>query len=112
MTCGEPVGNGGNEIALYAAQHRPAALPADDDEPTCRSPVSYTHLDVYKRQAPGCTIEAVTTAEAEGGPGTAYLRERSVVRAPRLLLGYMAGQAEHAHRLTMQRLPEVLARAT
>ena len=62
--------------------------------------------------APGCTIEAVTTAEAEGGPGTAYLRERSVVRAPRLLLGYMAGQAEDAHRLTMQRLPEVLARAT
>lgn len=62
--------------------------------------------------APGCTIEAVTTAEAEGGPGAAYLRERSVVRAPRLLLGYMAGQAEDAHRLTMQRLPEVLARAT
>lgn len=62
--------------------------------------------------APGCTIEAVTTAEAEGGTGTAYLRERSVVRAPRLLLGYMAGQAEHAHHLTMQRLPAVLARAT
>lgn len=62
--------------------------------------------------APGCTIEAVTTAEPVGLAGTAYLRERSVVRAPRLLLGYMAGQAEHAHRLTMARLPEVLARAT
>ena len=55
---------------------------------------------------------AALTVAVMDGYGTAYLLERSVVRAPRLLLGYMAGQAEHAHRLTMQRLPEVLARAT
>lgn len=72
-------------------------------------------VDVVHQSGPGCSglhDRGGDNGRGRRGPGAAYLRERSVVRAPRLLLGYMAGQAEHAHRLTMQRLPEVLARAT
>lgn len=57
--------------------------------------------------APGCTIRAVTSAEP--APGGALLLERAVVRAPRLLVGYMAAQAEAAHRRTYRLLPGVLA---
>lgn len=59
------------------------------------------------RAAPGCTISATTDAvECAGG---SVVTEHAVVRAPRLVLGYMAGQAEVAHTRTFRLLPEALA---
>lgn len=69
------------------------------------SPASFTS---WVDAAPGCSIEAGTVARQGTAPGTSVLEERSVVTAPRLLLGYMASQAEIAHTRTYSRLPDVL----
>ena len=58
------------------------------------------------RAAPGCTIVATTDAVAAGEGSR--VTERAVVRAPRLLLGYMAGQAQAAHARTFRLLPDAL----
>ncbi len=58
------------------------------------------------RAAPGCTIEAITTAEPGPSPGTASIHEYAIVRAPRAVVGYMSRQAELAHRRTMRLLPD------
>lgn len=73
---------------------------------TRTSPTSFAS---HVRAAPGCTIDAVTTATPGAEPGTAYVHERSEVRAPRALIGYMANHAELAHRRTMSLLPDALA---
>jgi hypothetical protein len=70
---------------------------------------SATSFTSHVRAAPGCTIDALTTASPGSEPGTAHVHERSVVRAPVGLIGYMARQAEVAHRRTMRLLPDVLA---
>ena len=57
--------------------------------------------------APGCTISATT--DAVPVTGGSRVTEQAVVRAPRLLLGYMAGQAEVAHARTFRLLPAALA---
>jgi hypothetical protein len=59
------------------------------------------------RAAPGCTISATT--DAVPSSDGCRVTERAVVRAPRLLLGYMAGQAEVAHARTFRLLPGALA---
>ena len=53
-------------------------LPAPDywDEDTL-VPVSYTHLDVYKRQRTGCSILAVSTTNAGCTPGASSPLARS-----------------------------------
>ena len=72
---------------------------------TRTSPTTYTSS---VHAAPGCTIEAVTHARLGDTPGTALVEERSVVRAPALLLSYMARHAELAHARTFRLLPAVL----
>ena len=59
--------------------------------------------------APGCTmlIEA-TAGEDPENEGGSILSEHVTVTAPRLLVGYMARQAEHAHAATYAVLPEVI----
>lgn len=74
---------------------------------TRTSPDAFTS---HVQAAPGCTIDAVTTATPGSEPGLTYLHERSIVRAPRGLIGYMARQAELAHRRTMALLPDVVGR--
>ena len=59
------------------------------------------------RAARGCTISTTTRADAVAAGS--LVGERAVVRAPRPLLGYMAGQAERAHARTFRLLPGVLA---
>lgn len=59
--------------------------------------------------APGCTIDAVTSARPGEAPGTCVLDERAVVTAPAPLVAYMSHHAELAHARTFQRLPDVLA---
>lgn len=73
---------------------------------TRTAPTAFTS---HVRAAPGCTIDTVTTATAGNRPGTALVHEAAVVRAPVGLIGYMARQAELAHRQTMQKLPAALA---
>ena len=58
------------------------------------------------RAAPGCTITATTDAVATGDGSR--VTERAVVGAPRLLLGYLAGQAQTAHARTFRLLPGAL----
>ena len=58
------------------------------------------------RAAPGCTI--ATTTRVDAVAGGSLVGERALVRAPRPLLGYMAGQAEQAHARTFRLLPGVL----
>jgi hypothetical protein len=70
---------------------------------------SATSFTSHVQAAPGCTIDSVTSAGPGVDPFTSQVREVSVVRAPAGLLGYMARNAEIAHRRTMSRLPDVLA---
>ncbi|HSN10550.1 MAG TPA: hypothetical protein VLS51_00375, partial [Propionibacteriaceae bacterium] len=69
---------------------------------------SPTSFDAYVLAAPGCTIHSSTEASPGDEPGTALVRERSIVTAPRLLLSYMAHHAEIAHARTFRLLPDVL----
>lgn len=73
---------------------------------TRTSPTSFTSWVLV---APGCTIEAGTVATESSTPGASVVDERAMVRAPGLLLGYMASQAELAHTRTFTRLPEALS---
>ncbi|HET7821524.1 MAG TPA: hypothetical protein VFL10_08350 [Ornithinibacter sp.] len=57
--------------------------------------------------APGCTIAATT--DAVESPDGCLVTERVVVGAPRLLLGYMTGQAAVAHARTYRMLSSALA---
>lgn len=59
------------------------------------------------RAAPGCTLATRTTATPVDGQ--TVLHETTTVSAPRLLLGYMASQAEEAHARTFSLLPTELA---
>jgi len=68
---------------------------------------SETSFRTDVRAAPGCTISATT--DAVESPDGCRVTERAVVRAPRLLLGYMAGQAGTAHARTFRLLPTALA---
>jgi hypothetical protein len=72
---------------------------------TRTSPTSFTS---HVSAAPGCTIDVETSAWSGEGLGTARVHERSVVRAPVGILGYMARNAERAHRRAMDLLPAVL----
>ena len=69
---------------------------------------SPTSIQGHVRAAPGCRLTTTTLATRLAG-GTRVM-ESTVVRAPKPLLGYMADQAETAHRRTYERLAEELAR--
>jgi hypothetical protein len=74
-----------------------------------RSPTSY---DAHVSAAPGCSmlIQAKAEADPENEGGT-ILSEHVTVTAPRVFLGYMTRQAEHAHAATYARLPDFIGRA-
>ncbi len=59
--------------------------------------------------APGCTLLTTTTATRHGERTT--VRESTVVRAPALLVGYVAKHARLAHEQTYSLLPGELARS-
>lgn len=73
---------------------------------------STTSFDAYVLAAPGCTIHSSTQASPGDEPGTAVVREHSLVTAPLLLLSYMAHHAEIAHARTFRVLPDVLGERT
>lgn len=57
---------------------------------------------------PGCTLVTMTTAASHGERTT--VRESTIVKAPALLVGYMAKHARLAHEQTYSLLPGELAR--
>jgi len=71
------------------------------------SPTSYL---AHVSAAPGCTmlIEATAGEDPDTEVG-AILSEHVTVTAPRVLVGYMAREAERAHAATYAVLPEVIA---
>jgi len=70
---------------------------------TRTSPTSMTSL---VHAAPGCWLRGTTVAHPHGEG--CRLVETTEVRAPRLLLGYMARNAEGAHVRTYSRLEDVV----
>ena len=60
----EPIGTDreGNEISLLDVMEY-----AEIEIPEKIDPVSYTHLDVYKRQMLGLSITSIITAQMTGG---------------------------------------------
>ncbi len=70
---------------------------------------SATSFTSWVLAAPGCTIEAVTTAIPGDAALSTVLREHAVVTAPAPLLSYMSGHAELAHARTFRLVPEALA---
>ena len=73
---------------------------------TRTSPTSFSS---WVLAAPGCTLEAVTTAIPGDAALSTVLRERAVVTAPAPLLAYMSGRAELAHTRTFRLMREALA---
>ena len=102
----------GNEWAEYLVLEHPRFLgiryPIKFPVRVVRtSPTSYL---AHVSAAPGCTLLIEATAgEDPDSVGGAILSEHVTVRAPWLLVGYMARQAEHAHAATYAVLPELIA---
>jgi len=103
--------DGSGPWATWRVRERPRLGPFRysirfDARLTRTSPTSFSS---WVLAAPGCTIDATTSARNGETPGTAHLVEHAVVTAPAPLLAYMAHHAELAHARTFDRLPDVLS---